>query len=63
MGCCDLFLVGEPELNILTLCDVRVGGAWCVVSLYGCDALIGQRGKKTVQSQSVCKVHVYIQPI
>ena len=28
----------------------------------GSDAMIGQRGKKTVQSQSVCTVHVYTQP-
>ena len=33
---------------------------WC--PLDGCDALIGQREKTTVQSQSVCTVHVYTQP-
>ena len=50
------FLVGEPELNIW-LCVVSV---WC--PLDGCDAPIGQRGKTTVQSQSVCTVQVYTQP-
>ena len=35
---------------------------WWGCPLDGCDAQIGQRGKTTVQSQSVCTVHVYIQP-
>ena len=49
------FLIGEPELNIwLFVC-----GVWC--SLDGCNALICQRGKTTVQSDSMCTVYVYTQ--
>ena len=44
----------------LTLCGVWGLCVWC--PLDGCDAPSGQRGKTTVQSQSVCKVHVYTQP-
>ena len=63
------FLVWEPELNIwlLCLCGVCVCVCVCVsVCLWcpmdGCDALIGQRGKTNVQSQTVWTVHVYTQP-
>ena len=52
------FLVIEPQLNIwLCLCGVCV-----LCTLDGCNAPISQKEKTTVQSQSVCKLHVYTQP-
>ena len=58
-GAC-FFRWGTPAQH-LTLCGVCVCvcGVWC--PLDGCDAPSGHRGKTTVRSQSVCKVHVYTQ--
>ena len=51
------FLVGEPKL-IIWLC-VCVCDVWYVLCpLDGCDALMADH-KLTVQSQSVCTVHLY----
>ena len=54
----DIFSRGTRAQH-LTPCGVCVVSVWC--PLDGCDAPIGQRGKTTVQSQSVCTVQVYTQ--
>ena len=53
----SLFLVREPELNIwLFLCGV------CVCGVAWMDAMLWSVNEATVQSQSVCTVHLYTQP-
>ena len=44
----SVFFSGGTRAQHLTLC------VWWWCPLDGCDAPIGQRGKTTVQSQSVC---------
>ena len=57
----NLFFSRVTQAQHLTLC------VWCVVCVWwcpldGCDAPMGQRGKTTVHTQSLCTVNVYTQP-